>query len=181
MNASSLVRSIFLAGLTTTLTLLVSGCSSCKPGKPGKTKAYHITVNLDESLKQSSVLVDIVPVTSASKEKWDSYSMSSYWRPGDARRNDTTDKITLSFISGRLVNEIGRLDPRWNKWLAQGVTHMMVLADLPGAPEDKPGSQDLRRQVLSLDSCYWPDKTTNLIVVVQKSGLTIQTPLRPAK
>ena len=55
MNASSLVRSIFLAGLTTTLTLLVSGCSSCKPGKPGKIKAYHITVNLDESLKQSSV------------------------------------------------------------------------------------------------------------------------------
>ena len=36
--------------------------AACKPGKPGKAKAYHVTVNLDESLKQGSVLVDLVAV-----------------------------------------------------------------------------------------------------------------------
>lgn len=182
MKSSSRAGSILLAGLLAVGTVLLTGCfASCKPGKPGKPKAYHITVNLDESLKQGSVLVDLVPVTLASLPRWEAYSMNKYWKDGDPMRNDA-DKVTLSFISGQsLTNELGRLDQKWNRWMAQGVTHMVVLADLPGARQDKPGNQDERRQIVSLDPCAWPKKTTNVTVQVQRSGINILTPPRPVK
>ena len=180
MKSSSLAGYISMALLVGAMGFFSSGCSSCKPGKPGKPKAYHVTVNLDESLRQGSVLVDLVPANPASLARWEAYSMSKYWKEGDVMRTDA-EKVTLSFISGKTVNELGKLDPRWSKWLAQGVTHLVVLADLPGARVDKPGTQDERRQILALDQCYWPNKTTNLIVQVQRSGLSVQTPPRPVK
>ena len=180
MKLSSLAGVAFLTGGLAVVTFL-SGCASCKPGKPGKPKAYHVTVNLDESLKQASVLVDLIPASVASLPRWESYSMTKYWKDGDPMRADA-DKVTLSFVSGQsLTNELARLDPKWTKWLAQGATHLVVLADLPGARADKSGTQDERRQIVALDPCHWPDKTTNLIVQVQRSGLNIQTPPRPVK
>jgi hypothetical protein len=181
MKASSAVGSISLAELVGVFTILLAGCASCKPGKPGKPKAYHVTVNLDESLKQGSVLVDLVAANPASLPRWEAYSMGKYWKDGDPMRNDA-DKVTLSFVTGQsLTNELGRMDAKWNKWLAQGATHLVVLADLPGARQDKAGTQDERRQVVTLDPCNWPDKTTNLLIQVQRSGINILTPPRPVK
>ena len=181
MKATSLVSSVSLAALLAVGAVFLSGCSSCKPGKPGKPKPYHVTVNLDQSLQQASVLVDLVAANAASLPRWEAYSMSKYWKDGDAMRNDA-DKVTLSFISGRaLSNELARADAKWNKWMAQGATHLVVLADLPGARQDKAGTQDERRQIVSLDPCHWPKKTTNLIVQVQRSGINVLTPPRPLK
>jgi hypothetical protein len=181
MKETSLVGSLFLAALVGAASMVLSGCSSCKPGKPGKPKAYHVTVNLDESLKQGSVLVDLVAVNPANLPRWESYSMGKYWKVGDPLRNDA-DKVTLSFVSGKsLTNELARADAKWSRWLAQGATHLLVLADLPGAPQDKPGTQDERRQIVALDACYWPNKTTNLMIQVQRSGINILTPPRPVK
>jgi hypothetical protein len=181
MKSSSLPGSLLLAGLVGAFFVVLTGCSSCKPGKPGKPKAYHVTLNLDESLKQGSVLVDLVAATPTSLPRWESYSMSKYWKDGDPMRADA-DKVTLSFVSGQsLTNELGRADAKWNKWLAQGATHLIVLADLPGARQDKGGNQDERRQIVALDPCHWPNKTTNLLIQIQRSGINVQTPLRPVK
>jgi hypothetical protein len=181
MKASSLVGSVSLAAFLATGAVFLSGCSSCKPGKPGKPKPYHVTVNLDQSLQQASVLVDLVAANPGSLPRWEAYSMSKYWKDGDPMRNDA-DKVTLSFISGRaLSNELARADAKWNKWMAQGATHLVVLADLPGARQDKAGTQDERRQIVPLDQCHWPKKTTNLIVQVQRSGINVLTPPRPLK
>lgn len=166
------------------LTMFLAGCSMlspCKPGKPGKPKPYHITVNLDQSLQQGSVVVDLIAVNATTLPRWEGYSLNKYWKEGDPMRNDA-DKVSLSFVSGQaLTNSLGKLDPKWNKWMAQGATHLVVLADLPGGRVDKPGTQDERRQIVTLDSCYWPKKTTNLVVLVQRSGIIVTTPPRPAK
>ena len=37
------------------------------------------------------------------------------------------------------------------------------------------------RQILALDQCTWPDKTTELKVLVQRSGIVVITPVRAVK
>src|SRR5215831_7770041 len=86
---------LLLVGLATVLT----GCGSCKPGKPGPIGRYTIEVTLADSLKTGSVLVDLVGVNPASLPRWEGYDMGNYWREGDAMRNDA-DKKTLNFVSG---------------------------------------------------------------------------------
>jgi hypothetical protein len=163
------------------LAALVSGCGSCKPGKPGPVGKYTIEVALDDSLKSSSVLVDLVGVNPSTLPRWEAYDMAKYWREGDPMRRDA-DKVVLNFVSGQsLTNSLPSRSPQWDKWKATGVTHLMVLADLPGAQASRPGSQDARRLSLSLDECNWPAKTKTLKVLVQRSGMVVITPMRPAK
>jgi NAD(P)-dependent dehydrogenase (short-subunit alcohol dehydrogenase family) len=89
-----------------------------------------------------------------------------------------------------LVNNVGLAyqtdfdavtDAQWDKWKAKGVTHVLVLADLPGAQVSKPGSQDARRLILPLDECTWAAGTKALKVQVQRSGMVVLTPMRPTK
>ena len=181
MKASSFTGSFLLAVGAGALAVVVTGCSSCKPGQPGKPVPYHVTVNLDQSLQQGSVVVDVIAVNPASLPRWEAYSLNKYWKEGDPLRADA-DKVTFSFVSGQtLTNSLGKLDPKWTKWLAQGATHLVVLADLPGGRVDKPGTQDERRQIVTLDPCHWPKKSTNLLVQVQRSGINVLTPPRPTK
>ena len=163
------------------LAAILSGCGSCKPGKPGPIGRYAIEVVLDESLKSSSVIVDLVGVNPTSLPRWEAYEMSKYWKEGDAMRRDA-DKVVMNFVSGQsLSNSLPANDPQWDKWKAKGVTHVLVLADLPGAQASRPGSQDARRLVLSLDQCSWPSGTKALKVLVQGSGIVVATPTRASK
>ncbi len=163
------------------LTALVSGCGSCKPGKPGPIGRYNIEVALDDSLKTSSVLVDLVGVNPSTLSRWEAYDMGKYWREGDPMRRDA-DKVVLNFVSGQaLTNSLPATSPQWDKWKSTGVTHIMVLADLPGAQASRPGNQDARRLSISLDECNWPSKTKNLKVLVQRSGMVVLTPMRAGK
>jgi hypothetical protein len=92
------------------------------------------------------------------------------------------DKVVLNFVSGQALSQsMAATDPRWDKWKSQGVTHVLVLADLPGAQTSRPGSQDARRQVLPLGKCTWPPKTSTLKVQVQRSGIVVLTPVRAAR
>ncbi len=182
MKISSLGRGFASIALISVLAVCLSGCASCKPGVPGKPQAYEVKVNLDPSLLQKSVVVDLVGVNSLGLPNWENYSMSDYFgKAGNAMRHDA-DKVTLSFVSGNsLTNSLARTDPKWTSWLAKGATHLLVLADLPGAHADKPGNQDARRQILPLGRCEWPNKTKTLIVQVHQSGLEILTPNRAGK
>ena len=169
-----------LAGFIALLTVL-TGCGTCKPGKPGPIGKYAIEVGLDESLKTSSVIVDLVGVNPSSLPRWESYDMAKYWKEGDPMRRDA-DKKTLNFVSGQNLNQtLALTDAQWAKWKAQGVTHVLVLADLPGTHASQPGNRDARRQILSLDQCAWPNKTSTLKVLVQRSGTMVLTPARAAR
>ena len=133
------------------LALGSTGCSSCKPGKPGPVGRYNVDVTLDESLKTGSVIVDLVGANPSTLPRWEAYDMGKYWKEGDPMRRDA-DKVVLNFVSGQsLTNGLAATDAQWEKWKATGVTHLVVLAYLPGAQVSRPGSQDARRLIVSLD------------------------------
>jgi len=169
MNLSRFIRLscvLLMAGAP----LLFSGCASCMPAR------YNIEVSLHPSLKDSSMQVDLVGVNSGGLSSWEGYSMSSYWKPNDAKRRDALDKVTFDFLSGSTLSAtLKSTDPVWNKWLARGVSHVVVLANQP-MQTDKPGNQDARRQILPLDNCHWAKGTSTLKLLVQQSGIEILTP-----
>jgi hypothetical protein len=160
------------------LAAVLAGCKTCKPGVPGPTGKYSIEVSLDESLKTSSVIVDLVGVNPSTRPLWEVYDMGKYWKENDPMRRDA-DKMVFNFVSGQaLTKTLAITDAQWDKWKSKGVTHVLVLADLPGTHSSRPGNQDARRQILALDTCQWPDKTTALKVLVQRSGMVVLTPTR---
>jgi hypothetical protein len=107
--------------------------------------------------------------------------MGKYWKEGDPMRRDA-DKVVLNFVSGQsLTNSLTATNTQWDKWKATGVTHVLVLADLPGAQVSRSGSQDARRLILPLDECTWLSTTKTLKVLVQPSGMVVLTPMRPNK
>jgi hypothetical protein len=173
---SQLLKSFVAIGLIGAI-LVFAGCSSCKPGKPGPIGKYNVEVVVDESLKNSSVIADIVGVNSSSLPGLENYDMGVYWKDGDLKRHDA-DKIVLDFVTGSLKKSLPATDKIWEKWRNKGVTHIVVLADLPGSWPSRPGNQDPRRQILSLDQCNWPPKTTDLKILVKGSGIEVETPVR---
>jgi hypothetical protein len=176
-----LIKPLVLGGSMMLLAAFVAGCGSCKPGKPGPMGRYSIDVSLDESLKTSSVIVDLVGANPSSLPRWEAYDMGKYWKEGDPMRRDA-DKVVLNFVSGQsLTNSLSMTDSQWDKWKATGVTHVVVLADLPGAQVSRPGSQDARRLVLPLDQCSWVGKPKTLKVLVQRSGMQVLTPMSAPK
>lgn len=157
-----------------------SGCSSCKPGSgPGKPQAYNLHVNLGQSLKESSVVVDVIPANAYDLQRLRTYSINKYWQAGDPMRADLP-KVSFSFVSGKeLKRELKATDPKWKKWTKSGVQYLVILADLPGVYQaGMSGSQDPRRQILPICQCYWPPKTKDLTVEVQASGVRVLTPPR---
>jgi hypothetical protein len=173
------MRKPFITLTFALLSFAVTSCSSCKPGKPGPIGKYNVEVTLDESLAKNAVLVDIVGVNGSTLPRYQSYPMEKYFGPNDALRHDSP-KIVMNFVSGKsLTNSLSATDPQWDKWKAIGVTHLMVLADLPPAGVvSREGVADPRRMLLPLDECNWPSKTKNLSVVVQRSGVITVTPTR---
>ena len=170
-----------VGGLAVLLATMLAGCGSCKPGKPGPIGRYAIEVDLDQSLKTGSVLVDLVGANPSTLPRWEAYDMGKYWKQGDPMRRDA-NKVVLNFVSGQaLSNSVAKTDPQWDKWKAEGVTHVLVLADLPGAQTSRPGNQDARRQILPLDQCNWVDNPKTLKVLVQRSGIVVLTAARTVK
>ena len=141
--------------LSCPLVLFLTGCESCKPGKPGPITYFPVQVSLAPSLQGKSVLVDLVGVNEPNRPRWEAYSMSKYWKDGDPMRANAIKK-TFNFTSGSaLTGKLESSDPVWGQWKPQSPTCIFVLVDLPGAQADQPGSLDARRQILPLDKCYW--------------------------
>ncbi|MBI5384628.1 MAG: hypothetical protein HZA90_08045 [Verrucomicrobia bacterium] len=152
------------------LALFLSGCADpCKKGKP--VPAYYpIQVSLSPALQGKSVEVDLVGVNEASRSRYEAYSMTKYWKDGDALRSSAPKK-TVNFTGGSaLTASLPLNDPVWTPWKAQAISYVFVLVNLPGAHTDQPGSGDPRRQILALDKCAWPPGTKELRVVLTEGG-----------
>ena len=171
-----------LALMVAGMAVLLSGCSllnPCKPGKPGKPQAYNLHIKLDPALKDSSVVVDVLPANQYNLEKLKNYSMTKYWKKGDPLRQDTP-KVTFSFVSSdKLEQNLPATDPKWKDWVNTSVQYLVIVADLPGVIDDKAGSPDPRRQILPICRCYWDSDVKDLTVEIQKSGVHIATAPRP--
>lgn len=176
MKASLRSKALLLTSLVLTGVSLV-GCSSCKPsGPPGPPQAYNTKITPGESLKDSSVVVDVVGINQSELPKWQSYSIRDYFKPGDPVRQDAA-KFTAEFVPGKQTPAVlKKNDPLWERWTKSGAQYLVVIADLPGVyKEGKSGSQDPRRQLIPLCKCYWPDKTADLEVRIQAGGVSLVT------
>jgi len=170
-----LLRRFGLCAVLSLAVLVISGCSSCKPGDPGPVQTYTVQIDLDPGLANDSVRVDVVGVTSGNQARWENYSMTKYWQQDDEMRQDAS-KVSLNFGRSNPASQtIGLTSAIWKTWLAKGVTHVAVVADLPGIFEDKPEPQDARRQIFSICKCSWPDKTNTINISVKRSGVEVTT------
>ena len=177
-TALFLTRCLPSAMIAMAIVLIHTGCGTTKPGTAVKIVSYPIAVQLSPSLRASSMVIDLVGVNPSGLTRLSNYSMTQYWREGDALRKEV-DKVTLSFVDGNtLTNTVTLNDPIWKAWKAKGVTAVLVFSNVPWA-EDKPGNQDPRRQILSLNKWKWVDGTAGLSVLVQRSGIEILTQVRP--
>ena len=166
-----------LAALLLPAMLGLTSCETCKPGKPGPITSFPIQVALSPTLQGKAVTVDVVGVNKQNRERWEAYSMTKYWKDGDPMRTSATKK-TLDFTStSSLTQTLPLADSAWAQWKSQAVTHIFVLVDLPGVHNDMVGSQDARRQMLSLDMCDWPKGTKELKVIITEGGPQV-TPLQ---
>jgi hypothetical protein len=177
MNSSSASIRIVCGLLVAGLCLLVFGCASTP-----KAKSYTIKIELDQALAGSSIQVDLIGANAVSDlPKWQSYSVSEYWQPGNAMRRNA-DKVVVAFGQGK--NNIQFFDtknPAWARWIAAGAMHLVVMVDLPGVGEDLAGSADPRRLILPLDAGQWPGNVTTVELLVQESGVRLLTPTKPAR
>jgi len=181
MMTSSLTKRLATLALLVPCALWLTGCGSCKPGRPGPIGTYDIEVTLDPSLQQGAVVVDLVGVNVGSLPDWENYPMSQYWQDGNQRRRDA-DKHTLNFAMKKSAKELlPATDDKWKQWQTKNVTHVLVLADLPGSFNDAPGNADARRKVLPLDRCHWTAGTKKLALHVKPTLIEIQSPTRQTK
>src|SRR5438552_9627135 len=172
-------NALLVGGLLLLIAAVLAGCKST-PGQRGPSGRYAITVELAPDLKGSSVIVDLVGINSSSQPIWMDYDMAKYWQPGDPRRKDAEpNRRTFSFVSGQSTSYMMPADdPLWDKWMSEGVSDVLVLADLPPPQASRPGLADARRQMLTLDKLHWPKKTKELKVSVKHSGIDVLTPPR---
>lgn len=174
MKTSTIIRTLIPA----LLALAFAGCASAP-----KPAAHDIKITVDKSLENTSLQVDLIGANAvADIPKWESYSVTEYWQPGNATRRDT-DRITLDYGRGKAASQtVASTDAKWKRWLDTGASYLVIIADLPGVASDKGGAADARRLIIPLDAKAWKkDRKAPLEILVQESGLRLLTPMAAKK
>lgn len=167
-----------LCGLAALFVLgLLAGCNSAPVARN-----FNVRVEIDAALAASSVQLDLVGANAVSDlPKWQTYSVSDYWQPGDPMRRDS-EKAVLRFGPGRpTVQTFSGGDPIWNRWLGTGALYLVVLVDLPGIAADRDGNADPRRLILPLNKAEWTRGIETIELRVQESGIRLLTPKKTLK
>ena len=139
------------------IVLLMAGCRT-------------ITVTATDDICNKSVEVHLVGVNRFEKSRWESVSMTDYWKPGsDLRQSSKGYRCTIQFPlkpetllkdetpCRRNITEKAK-HPIWNIWKARSAEYLFILSDLPrGAKkfEDLKGNADARRLCLPLRGDCW--------------------------
>lgn len=172
------------AGMIVLGAMVLGGVVGCESG-PSMGR-YNVEVSLDPSLASRAggppqIMVDLVGLNDTQVAAWESKSMTSYWTTADPLRAEAKDyRKEMPFGPGQTAPQtLSKSDAIWNKWKERGAMHLFVLADLPGAKADAPGTADGRRVILPLDKRRW--KTDTIKIVVQNSQLNCTTPPEPPK
>ena len=155
--------------------LLLGGCTTVP-----QPRAFSVTLTLDSALVGTSVQVDLVGANDlADLPKWQSYSVTEYWQPGNPFRRDAR-KHTVQFSRDQPNTQMLLIgDSLWTEWLSTGAQHLVIVADLPGVVTDQMGNADPRRLILPLDRASWDKEITTIHILVQESGLKLLTPRKP--
>jgi len=104
-----------------------------------------------------SVEVDMVGVNATEFQAYFGYSVTKWFTSGDSLYSSAS-KISKEFGKDHPVAAaVGRDADIWQEWRNRRVTHLFVMAHLPGTFEDKPGDADPRRLILRLNTDNWPE------------------------
>lgn len=195
------------------LTLAALSAVGCAPHGP---RAYNVTVQLDDAMRQRlteltnrNIEVDLVAVNDKENERWEPYSMTRYWQPGDPLKGSVPTKVMIfdpkavqaaastrpgasNQTAAKAATQpsaysqtLSSTDPLWKKWYAnvndKSVMRLYVLALLPGVFEDQPGDRDPRRQIVPLNIEQWPNGTKDILLKVQTTGIITVTTPKPRK
>jgi hypothetical protein len=140
------------------------------------TTRLNVTVELDDAMKQAlgtrQIRVDVVGLNAQQHVRWQNYSMTKYWEPGDPVRESVPTQPWI--LDAKTPSKsMTTKDPLWDKWLAdtgdKSMPRLYVLALLPGLISDQDGNKDPRRLILPLGECRWDSK--DLHVVVSQTGI----------
>ena len=147
-------------------------------GPSAKPSAHNVKITVDKTLENTSLQIDLIganPVSDLSK--WETYSVTEYWQPGNAARRDA-DRLTFDFGRGKAASQtLAIKDDKWKRWLGAGSACLVILADLPGISADKGGPNDPRRLIIPLEPKAWKKSSKAPIeILVQESGLRLLTP-----
>ena len=132
--------------------VVLAAAAACGCAAP---RVERLTVTLDKGWSYKSgflpsIEVHLVGVDARELGTWETYSMSSYWSPGD-RLRESAEKYVMKFGEGLPSSYcLADSDREWKKWNRHRATHFVILADLPGAYPDQPGSDDPRRNIVPL-------------------------------
>jgi hypothetical protein len=161
------------AGLGLLLAVLAFGA-----GCGDKAKSYTIELEADASLAQKSVLVDVIGATPYDAPVWEAVDIDQYWQPGSAKRAGA-EKVTKPFGPNHATTyRLGTGDVPWKEWMARGVNHLVVIADIPGLAGGPPGNANPRRKILPLSPKHWAKGTSSLKLRLQVDGIRVDTPVR---
>jgi hypothetical protein len=150
-----IVSNSFLVRLAATLITLTvfSGCCIIPP----QTKAYNIKLSLDESLKGSTVQVDLIGFNEGNLPRYKTYSVSDYFGDPNDRMRKLSQKKQFVFGQGQPLEQMMfDTDSLWYTWLnKEKASYLLVLVDLPGIFDDQEAQTDPRRLIIPLKKCAW--------------------------
>lgn len=170
-------RHVLFWGVLCLLSAWAAGCRM-----PFRCFSGDLVVEMDPGMRSSSgvfpsVEVDAVGITSEEEIRWQNYSIDQYFEAGNRFRADAV-RHTMRFSDSRHAPvTLKQKDAVWKSWKKRGARKLVLVANLPGVWESKPGALDGRRLLLPLDSNkwgYWMHDGT-IKIAIKTSGLVCQT------
>ncbi|MCM8533931.1 MAG: hypothetical protein NE330_22405 [Lentisphaeraceae bacterium] len=132
------------------MALLVSFLPSCCSWM---TKTYDVEISTSAGLRGSSVEVNIIGVNSIDRQYWESLKVDEYF---GSELQKSGDNIVMKFSQKEpAIQNLSDDALIWEKWAAKGVTHLYIVASIPGVISSETGSRDPRMVALPLDACRW--------------------------
>ena len=151
------------------LGLLTGGCSRV------------VTVAASDSICKKSVEVHLVGVNEIKKSKWESMSMTDYWKPGNTTRQSAQeDTFVFQFGRGPCTFTLGKKDPIRRRWKDRKARYLFILADLPGVFPDEKGNNDARRLILpAINSKRWGLRVKQINIEINEIDIKAITVPKP--
>jgi hypothetical protein len=150
---------------------LGSGCSSVHYGK------YNVNVAMDPSMRDAgsqqlpSVTVDVLAVNENDTGLWQGKSATKWFSGLDKERQDSSGwTYSMNFNNqnpGPLM--LKKNDPIWDKPEWKSATWLAVMANIPGADDQK------KVLLLPRRTDMWASGTQQIDIVIQSSGLKLNT------
>lgn len=169
---------VCMAAVAVLVGTMLAGCGCNLP--------RAMKVGLDPSVRDASggwpaLQVDMVPLRASDRAAWESLSINNYFKPGTPENENRKNQAGLGKIkqlnfSGGDAQVIPANDPVFKDMKADGKNaagwSLLVITNLPGARQDKPGTADPRRQIYPLD-CKAIKSVTQFDVKVHSQGVRI--------